>query len=156
MPNNQNELAFQLWWFAYYDHGCACVLHAFSLGLKNECIMSLRTILCGGERYSVQEMQKKETEKQSWSNKVARLAPSAFARLTRVLGPFQEIPGTFPLRSSILPGGRTVSRKDVRGPQTSRLDNPGYNAHVSSNFRIIGSAILVTDPSCFGYTSGTS
>jgi hypothetical protein len=34
MPNNQNELAFQLWWFAYYDHGCACVPHTFSLGLK--------------------------------------------------------------------------------------------------------------------------
>jgi hypothetical protein len=34
MFNNQNELAFQLWWFAYNDHGCACVLHTFSLGLE--------------------------------------------------------------------------------------------------------------------------
>jgi hypothetical protein len=24
MPNNQNELAFQLWWFACYGHGCLC------------------------------------------------------------------------------------------------------------------------------------
>jgi hypothetical protein len=64
----------------------------------------------------MQEMQKKETVKQSCSNKVASLAPSAFARFTRVLGPFREIPGTFPPGSSILPGGKMVSRKDVRGP----------------------------------------
>jgi hypothetical protein len=66
MPNNQNELAFQLWWFACYDHGCACVPHTFSLGLKKTTSysMSLRTINCGGERRS---MQKKETVKQSCS-----------------------------------------------------------------------------------------
>jgi hypothetical protein len=122
MPNNQNELAFQLWWFAYYDHGCACVPHAFSLGLKKTTSysMSLRTMLCGGERSSMQEMQKKETVKQSCSNKVASLAPSAFARFTRVLGPFREIPETFPPRSSILPGG--LSWKDARGsPDISQV-----------------------------------
>jgi hypothetical protein len=61
----------------------------------------------------VQEMQKKETVKQSCSNMVASLEPSAFAKFTRVLGPFREIPGTFPPKSSILPGGKMVSRKDV-------------------------------------------
>jgi hypothetical protein len=71
-------------------------------------------MICGG--HSVQEMQKKETVKQECSNKVASLAPSAFARFTRVLGPFRQIPETFPPRSSILPGGKMVSRKDVRGP----------------------------------------
>jgi hypothetical protein len=64
----------------------------------------------------MQEMQKKVMVKQSCSNKVASLAPSAFARYTRVLGPFREIPETFPPRSSILPWGKMVSRKDVWGP----------------------------------------
>jgi hypothetical protein len=86
----------------------------------------------------VQEMQKKETAKQSCSNIVARIAPSAFARITKVLGPFREISETFPPKSSILPegktasrpsGGETASRKDVRGPQDipqvqRRLNNP--------------------------------
>jgi hypothetical protein len=65
---------------------------------------------------SVQEIQKKETVKQSCSKKVASLAQSAFARFIRVLGPFREIPETFPPRSSILPGGKMVYRKDF--PQT--------------------------------------
>jgi hypothetical protein len=120
MPNNQNELAYQLWWFAYYDQGCACVPHAFLIGPKRPRPIAsfLRTIIFGGERHSVQEMQEKETVKRSCSNKVAGLAPSAFARFTRVLEPFREIPETYPPRSSILSGGKMVSRKDVHGPQT--------------------------------------
>jgi hypothetical protein len=118
MPNNQNELAFQLWWFACYDHGCACVPHTFSLGLKMTTSYSM--FLADNDLWrvknSVQENQKKGTEKQSCSNKVASLAPSAFARFTKVLGPFREIPEPCPPRSSILPGGEMVSRKDFRGP----------------------------------------
>jgi hypothetical protein len=97
IQNNQNELAFQLWWFVYYDRGCACVPHAFSFGLKKTTSysMSLRTMICGGERSSMQEMQKKETVKQSCSNKVASLAQSAFARFTRAPGTLPGDPGNF-------------------------------------------------------------
>jgi hypothetical protein len=62
MPINKNELAFQLWWVAYYDQGCACVLHTFSLDLERTTSyysMSSGTMICGGERHSVLEMQKK-------------------------------------------------------------------------------------------------
>jgi hypothetical protein len=61
IPINKNELAFQLWWFAYYDQGCACVLHTFSLDLESTMSysMSSGTVICGGERHSVLEMQRR-------------------------------------------------------------------------------------------------
>jgi hypothetical protein len=78
----------------------------------------------------MQEMQKKETVKQSCSNKVASLAPSAFAvaqAVHKVLGPFREIPGTLPPRSSILPGGQNgVPEGCLGAPRhfSGRLNNP--------------------------------
>jgi hypothetical protein len=35
MLDNQNELAFQFRWFAYFDHGCACFPHTFAWSQKD-------------------------------------------------------------------------------------------------------------------------
>jgi hypothetical protein len=81
---------------------------------------------CGGERHSVREMLRKMV-KQSCSNKVARLAPLAFARFTRALGLFREIPELFHPESASFRGSIWCPGRMSEVPQTylGRLNNPG-------------------------------
>jgi hypothetical protein len=129
MPNNQNELAFQLWWFAYYDHGCACVPHTFSLGLKmtTSYSMFLRTMICGGKRILCKNFRRKGQQ----SNRVAtRWLALHRQRLLGSQGPgtLPGDPGNFSAKKQH-PSSRQngVSKGFPGAPRhfSGRLNNPG-------------------------------